>query len=557
MRARFFGPDASTGHVTERLLDEVDGFRSLAARHPRRGGRRARLRASTARGIELVVHTAAQPSHDWAASDPHTDFGVNAQRHAEPARGRARALPRRDASSSPRRTRSTATGRTSCRSRTAETRLELPEDHRWHGGIGTDMSIDTLHALAVRRLQGRRRPARAGVRALLRHADGLLPRRLPDRPAARRRAAARLPRLPHALHGDRRAVHGLRLRRQAGARQHPLPRRRARVRGVPPRAAAGGRLQPRRRARGQRLDARGDRAVRAHRRPRARLDAVRPGPHRRPPLVDLRPRRRSARDHPGLGADARDRGRRCARSTTPTSSAGRRRAREALGRHPRPQRGGLDRRDGARRSPPRSRREGDRRTRSSSSTTRSTDGTADVVGRLARGRRRRPLPALALPQRLRLRRARRARGVHRRRGGDRHGRRLRRPARTSSPTTACSTAGYDCAFGSRFMSGRPGHATTRASSWSSTGSSTSASGCSSATATTTRRTRSRPTGARSSSNVQPLLSQHFNLTVEIPLEGDRPRALLRGRADPLAQPRGRAPRSCASRRWAAATCSSC
>jgi CDP-paratose 2-epimerase len=28
--------------------------------------------------IKLVVHTAAQPSHDWAARDPQVDFGVNA-----------------------------------------------------------------------------------------------------------------------------------------------------------------------------------------------------------------------------------------------------------------------------------------------------------------------------------------------------------------------------------------------------------------------------------------------------------------------------------------------
>ena len=28
--------------------------------------------------VELVIHAAAQPSHDWAASDPHTDFTVNA-----------------------------------------------------------------------------------------------------------------------------------------------------------------------------------------------------------------------------------------------------------------------------------------------------------------------------------------------------------------------------------------------------------------------------------------------------------------------------------------------
>lgn len=29
--------------------------------------------------IDLVIHTAAQPSHDWAAKEPLTDFGVNAQ----------------------------------------------------------------------------------------------------------------------------------------------------------------------------------------------------------------------------------------------------------------------------------------------------------------------------------------------------------------------------------------------------------------------------------------------------------------------------------------------
>ena len=28
--------------------------------------------------IEAVIHTAAQPSHDWAAKEPFTDFDVNA-----------------------------------------------------------------------------------------------------------------------------------------------------------------------------------------------------------------------------------------------------------------------------------------------------------------------------------------------------------------------------------------------------------------------------------------------------------------------------------------------
>ena len=34
--------------------------------------------ARHARQLSIVVHTAAQPSHDWAASDPTTDFTVNA-----------------------------------------------------------------------------------------------------------------------------------------------------------------------------------------------------------------------------------------------------------------------------------------------------------------------------------------------------------------------------------------------------------------------------------------------------------------------------------------------
>ena len=100
-------------------------------------------------------------------------------------------------------------------------------------------------------------------------------------------------------------------------------------------------------------------------------------------------------------------------------------------------------------------------------------------------------------------------------------------------------------------------ATTRASSCSSTASSTSASGCCSATATTTRRTRSRPTGARSIESVQPLLSHHFNLTVELPLKA----IIARLHATRSCRSPGRTarPASPSSRctRWAAATCSSC
>ena len=43
---------------------------------------------------DAVLHAAAQPSHDLAASRPFDDFDVNAGRHAEPAGGGPTVLPR-------------------------------------------------------------------------------------------------------------------------------------------------------------------------------------------------------------------------------------------------------------------------------------------------------------------------------------------------------------------------------------------------------------------------------------------------------------------------------
>ena len=77
MRAAFFGHEASTRHVTDALVGELDAF------HPhdldiRDADGVDRLFSRHAADLELIVHTAAQPSHDWAASDPQTDFTVNA-----------------------------------------------------------------------------------------------------------------------------------------------------------------------------------------------------------------------------------------------------------------------------------------------------------------------------------------------------------------------------------------------------------------------------------------------------------------------------------------------
>jgi len=77
MRQFFFGPEASTRWNQQRLERTVPGYvhqdldiRDFPAIE--------RLFAQYGSEISLIVHTAAQPSHDWAARDPFSDFSVNA-----------------------------------------------------------------------------------------------------------------------------------------------------------------------------------------------------------------------------------------------------------------------------------------------------------------------------------------------------------------------------------------------------------------------------------------------------------------------------------------------
>jgi CDP-paratose 2-epimerase len=77
LRAAFFGPDASTRWSRERLLRDVPGFRSLDVDIRDYAALEAIFRTH-GDAITLIVHAAAQPSHDWAATDPLTDFSVNA-----------------------------------------------------------------------------------------------------------------------------------------------------------------------------------------------------------------------------------------------------------------------------------------------------------------------------------------------------------------------------------------------------------------------------------------------------------------------------------------------
>jgi CDP-paratose 2-epimerase len=77
MRGAFFGEEASTEWNRKRLEDTVDRYRhyQVDIRDAEAIGDIFRRYASD---LEVIIHTAAQPSHDWAKKDPVTDFTVNA-----------------------------------------------------------------------------------------------------------------------------------------------------------------------------------------------------------------------------------------------------------------------------------------------------------------------------------------------------------------------------------------------------------------------------------------------------------------------------------------------
>jgi CDP-paratose 2-epimerase len=140
MRARFFGPEASTKHVSEQLAAELESFRHLDL-DIRDADGVMDVFARHSREIELIVHTAAQPSHDWAASDPETDFTVNANGTLNLLEATRKHTP--DATFVFTSTNKVYGDRPNFLPLIeTETRLELPEDHRWYQGIDLEMPID-------------------------------------------------------------------------------------------------------------------------------------------------------------------------------------------------------------------------------------------------------------------------------------------------------------------------------------------------------------------------------------------------------------------------------
>ena len=146
MRGRFFGSDASTAHVTSELVETYPSFHSFEV-DIRDGKAVSRIVARHARRLELVIHAAAQPSHDWAAREPRTDFGINATGTLNLLEAvRANAPDATFIFISTNKVYGDLPNGLPLDER--ETRLELPRSHHYFDGIDTSMSIDhSTHSL--------------------------------------------------------------------------------------------------------------------------------------------------------------------------------------------------------------------------------------------------------------------------------------------------------------------------------------------------------------------------------------------------------------------------
>ncbi len=146
MRKFFFGEDGSIAWNRRRLLEQYRTYRHVSA-DIRNASAIERIMRRFGRHVVLIVHAAAQPSHDWAARDPVCDFTVNANGTLILLEAFRRFAP------------SAAFIFTSTNKVYGDrpntlpvierrTRYELPPRHRSYRGIDETMSIDCcLHSL--------------------------------------------------------------------------------------------------------------------------------------------------------------------------------------------------------------------------------------------------------------------------------------------------------------------------------------------------------------------------------------------------------------------------
>jgi len=146
MRKVFFGDEASTAWNRELLKRDLPTYvhQDFDIRNFDQVEALFRTYGSD---ISLIIHTAAQPSHDWAARDPFTDFSVNANgtlNLLEATRQICPEVPFVFTSTNK------VYGDTPNRLPLVELekRWEIEESHPYFAGIAEDMSIDqSTHSL--------------------------------------------------------------------------------------------------------------------------------------------------------------------------------------------------------------------------------------------------------------------------------------------------------------------------------------------------------------------------------------------------------------------------
>lgn len=145
MRSYFFGAEASTEWNQEKVQKQLkDSYTHY----------KADIRDNDAiekifkeHKFDIIIHTAAQPSHDWAAKEPFTDFSVNATGTLVMLENMRKYCPEAVFIF-------TSTNKVygdtpnSLPLVELDKRWELPEDHPFYKGIDESMSIDnTKHSI--------------------------------------------------------------------------------------------------------------------------------------------------------------------------------------------------------------------------------------------------------------------------------------------------------------------------------------------------------------------------------------------------------------------------
>lgn len=141
MRKDFFGKEASTLWNLKRLQNDLGKNYTHQNIDIRDQAAIDALFATYGKAINLVIHTAAQPSHDWAAKAPHIDFSVNALgtlNLLESTRNHCPESPFIFTSTN----KVYGDNPNKLPLHEQETRWEIDSEHSFHKGISEEMSID-------------------------------------------------------------------------------------------------------------------------------------------------------------------------------------------------------------------------------------------------------------------------------------------------------------------------------------------------------------------------------------------------------------------------------